>query len=144
MADVQGVLYCCKRKKRLSRFAVKNEPTTRYRETALILSMLSMPLTANGSPRAYGEVRFWQNRHGWVVGSPAGSIKYGYLMPHIQHEHAPTTFFKSVSCSENGHIRTVFDTIPHHRVHTRFLTKVSVLSETPHRFSPYLLACGVL
>ena len=30
------------------------------------------------------------------------------------------------------------------RVHTRFLTKVSVLSETPHRFSPYLLACGVL
>ena len=29
-------------------------------------------------------------------------------------------------------------------VHTRFLTKVSVLSETPHRFSPYLLACGVL
>ena len=32
----------------------------------------------------------------------------------------------------------------HHGVHTRFLTKVSVLSETPHRFSPYLLACGVL
>ena len=29
-------------------------------------------------------------------------------------------------------------------VHTRFLTKVSVLSETSHKFSPYLLACGVL